>query len=155
MAAEAPAVPATEDDLEALFDAAVAETREEKKAPAAPAPAPVVSQPRVRTRVAPRKRVKAEATSPGSPPPDKTAAYLVKEAAKLRGTGVEEAMKGLAELFGGGGASRASLPTLGRRARRRPRRPYRACACGSRAKGPIGRPAKGLTVAWERGGQAV
>lgn len=68
MAAEAPAVPATEDDLEALFDAAVAETREEKKAPAAPAPAPVVSQPRVRTRVAPRKRVKARVVSQFDPP---------------------------------------------------------------------------------------
>ena len=86
--------PLTADDLSAIFDEAVAELREEtQEQPNVPATfdAPVAS---------------ASATTAGAArvdgsKDDKSAAKLIAEAAKLGVTGANEALSGLAKLFGG------------------------------------------------------
>lgn len=89
--------PLTDDDLSAIFDQAAAELREQtQEQPTVPATheAATISATTAGTASAAAEQV------------DKSAAKLIAEAAKLGVTGANEALSGLAKLFGGGKGGR-------------------------------------------------
>lgn len=95
----------SDDELSALFDEAAAELREEtQEQPDVPAPGEsATSAPTPSPQRAPAARPQASAT-------DKKASTLIAEAAKLGVKGVDEAMTGLAKLFGGSPGRLNSFP---------------------------------------------
>lgn len=94
--------PLTDDDLSAIFDQAAAELREETQEQP-DVPATYESAATSETDAGAGKAPTAQAPTAQA---DKTAAKLIAEAAKLGVTGANEALSGLAKLFGGGKGGR-------------------------------------------------